>query len=241
MGNNKELGLLYQYQEARRRLAACEGAIADPEREKTIAGLRDRVREAETAAESLEQECARLKRENRQLEEECRLFEAQLGELETTLYSGRISAPKELAQLQRRIAEYQKAKADREEKILDHLYQLEAKEAELALAQKKKTKLQRQLEAAIEAETKRVNSLQEQRAELEKELSSLEQALPENLKEFYRRSANALKGIVVSPVENGLCSFCHMILPPAVLEKVKRGSAELTVCENCGRGLFYPK
>jgi len=233
--------LLYQYQEARRRLAACEETIADPEGEKTISSLQDRVRAARTTAERLEKECVRLKRYNRQLEEECRIYEEQLRELETTLYSGRISAPKELAQLQRRIAEYQKAKADREEKILDQLYQLEAREEELALAQKNEAKLQRQLEVAIETETKRVNSLRDRRAQLQKELSGLEQALPDSLKEYYRRSANALKGIVVSPVENGLCSFCHMILPPAVLEKVKRGSAELTVCENCGRGLFYPK
>lgn len=220
-------------------MAACEATIADPEREKSIAGLRERLRAAEAAVERLVNECARLKRENRQGEEECRLYEEQLRELEATLYSGKITAPKELAQLERRIADYRKAKADREEKILDHLYQLEAKEAKLVLAQKKKAKLEKELAAALAAEAKRVNSLADQCARFQKELSSLEEALPDNLKEYYRRSAGSLQGIVVSPVENGLCGFCHMILPSAVLEKVKRGGAELTVCENCGRGLFY--
>ncbi|HEY8391941.1 MAG TPA: C4-type zinc ribbon domain-containing protein [Capillibacterium sp.] len=238
-GNNQALSLLYQYQEVRRRLAACEASRAEPEREKTIGNLRERLRAAEAATERLAKERARLERENREAEEECRLYQENLRELEAMLYSGKITAPKELAQLERRIADYRKAKADREEEILDRLYQLEAKAAELVSAQKKAAKLQRELEAAHGAEAKRVTSLEDQCAQLQKELSVLEEALPEDLKEYYRRSAAVLRGIVVSPVENGLCGFCHMILPPAVLAKVKKGGAELTVCENCGRGLFY--
>ncbi|HHT48727.1 MAG TPA: hypothetical protein GXZ98_05475 [Firmicutes bacterium] len=241
MGKNQELCLLYQYQDARQRLAACEGAIADPKRERALTDLKDRVQAGLAAVKGLEQACLRLKRNNRQLEEECRVYEEQIRELETTLYSGKISVPKELAQLQRRIAEYQKAKADREEQIIDQLYQLESKEGDLAQAQEEGIKLQRQLEGALATETQRVESLRGRLQQIKAEISDLEQALSGELKEYYRRSAKALKGIVVAPVENGLCGFCHVILPPAVLEKVKRGGTGITVCENCGRGLFFQK
>lgn len=238
MDKKRDLSLLYRYQEARRRLAACVDELAAWEGRRVLADLENQVLTAREEVEQIQNECTRLKMENRRLEGECRDYEAQLRDLETTLYSGKISAPKELEQLQRRIAEYQTAKAAREETILNQLYLLETKEQELAQAQKQVEALQTKLTAAAEEVAQRVNSLQKRCTELEKEVADLERALPESLLGFYQRSAKALKGIVVVPVKEKTCGFCHMIIPPAVLEKVKKGDSGVTLCENCGRGLF---
>ena len=241
MAKNPDLSLLYRYQEARRRLTACEGELAAGEGQKVLADLENQVQLARQAAERIQTECTCLKTENRRLEGECQDYEVQLRDLETTLYSGKISAPKELEQLQRRIAEYQTAKAEREEKLLNQLYLLETKEQELAQAQKQAAALQVKLTAATEAEAQRVNSLQKRCAELKKEVADLDRVLPENLKEFYQRSAKGLKGVVVAPIKEKTCGFCHMIIPPAVLERVKKGGSGVILCENCGRGLFEQK
>ena len=77
--------------------------------------------------------------------------------------------------------------------------------------------------------------------ELQEEVEALDRDLPEDLKGFYQRSAKALKGVVVVPIKDKTCGFCHMIIPPAVLEKVKKGGSGVMLCENCGRGLFEQK
>ncbi|NLC52507.1 MAG: hypothetical protein GX770_00880 [Firmicutes bacterium] len=241
MDKNPDLSLLYRYQEARRRLTACEGELAAWQGQKVLADLKNQVQTAHQAAERLKAECNRLKKENRRLEGECRDYEAQLHDLETTLYSGKISAPKELEQLQRRIAEYQTAKTEREEKILNQLYLLETKEQELTAAQKQVEALEAKLTAATGDVTQRVHALQERCTELQKEVEDLDRALPENLKGFYQRSVKVLKGVVVVPIKEKTCGFCHMIIPPAVLEKVKKGGSGVMLCENCGRGLFEQK
>ena len=241
MDKNPDLSLLYRYQEARRRLTACEGELAAWQGQKVLADLKNQVQTAQQAAERLKAECNRLKKENRRLEGECRDYEAQLHDLETTLYSGKISAPKELEQLQRRIAEYQTAKTEREEKILNQLYLLETKEQELTAAQKQVEALEAKLTAATGDVTQRVHALQERCTELQKEVEDLDRALPENLKGFYQRSVKVFKGVVVVPIKEKTCGFCHMIIPPAVLEKVKKGGSGVMLCENCGRGLFEQK
>lgn len=241
MGKNPDLSLLYRYQEARRRLMACEDELAVWKGERVLADLKSQVQTARQAAERIQTECKRLNMENRRLEGECQDYEAQLRDLETTLYSGKITVPKELEQLQRRIGEYQTAKAEREEKILNQLYLLETKEQELAQAQKQAAALQNKLTAAAEEVAQRVASLAERCVELQEEVEALERELPEDLKGFYQRSAKALKGVVVVPIKDKTCGFCHMIIPPAVLEKVKKGGSGVMLCENCGRGLFEQK
>src|SRR5690606_4454728 len=123
------------------------------------------------------------------------------------------------------IAEYQTAKTEREEKILNQLYLLETKEQELTAAQKQVEALEAKLTAATGDVTQRVHALQERCTELQKEVEDLDRALPENLKGFYQRSVKVLKGVVVVPIKEKTCGFCHMIIPPAVLEKVKKGGS----------------
>lgn len=241
MDINPDLSLLYRYQEVRRRLTACEQELASPEGKRALTELEKRVQKARLAVERVQKECTHLQMENRRLEGECRDYEAQLRDLETTLYSGKISAPKELAQLQKRMADYQAAKTEREEKILNQLYLLETKEHELAQAQKEAAALRTKLTAATEAEAQRVNALRTRCTALKDEAEALARALPDSLKEYFQRSAQALKGVVVTPIKDKTCGFCHMIIPPAVLEKVKKGHSGMMICENCGRGLFEQK
>ena len=49
--------------------------------------------------------------------------------------------------------------------------------------------------------------------ELQEEVEALDRELPEDLKGFYQRSAKALKGVVVVPIKDKTCGFCHMIIP----------------------------
>jgi predicted nucleic acid-binding Zn-ribbon protein len=238
MDKNQELLLLYQYQEARRRLVAYEDELSEPGRQKVIDALKGRVQGFQAGVEQIHKECIQLRTANRRLEDECQDYEAQLRQLETNLYSGNISAPKELEQLQRRIAEYQKAKAEREEAVLSQLYLLEAKEKELELAKKNEGELREQLTVAIDEEAKRIATLQKHCARLTKEVGELEAVLPKEYKEYYERSTKALRGITIIPIKDDTCGYCHMIISTAVLAKIKKGSSGIVVCENCGRGLF---
>ncbi len=157
-----------------------------------------------------------------------------------SLYSGRISSPKELEQLQKKSSEYKKARAVREDKLLEQLLHLEELEKQAQLVQEQAVELKTKLEKLEAEETARVNALRAQSKQVEEELAALEKDLPAELMTYYQRSAGTLKGSVLAPVKDGTCGSCHMILSPAVIEKVKAGGL-LTLCENCGRGLFIPE
>ena len=237
---NQELNLLYRFQEAQRRLALLQNQAAASPWQAEIDALSSRWNAEKEKARSLLAALDRLKKENRQLETECQDMDFQLAQIEKSLYSGRISSPKELEQLQKKSSEYKKARAVREDKLLEQLLHLEELEKQAQLVQEQAVELKTKLEKLEAEETARVNALRAQSKQVEEELAALEKDLPAELMTYYQRSAGTLKGSVLAPVKDGTCGSCHMILSPAVIEKVKAGGL-LTLCENCGRGLFIPE
>ena len=90
-------------------------------------------------------------------------------ESEKDLYGGKITAPKELTQLEKKIAEYRQAEERVEEAILQAMYDLEELEKKLAGLEKKEAGLNEELvQRRAELEEKQ-GALQDELAALEKE------------------------------------------------------------------------
>ena len=241
MFTNKDVFLLYRFQEAHRRLSLLQGQLSDPALRHEIKDLSDQLALVIKETNLLQKEIDQLKTENQKLEDECKEYDFQLGQIEKTLYSGKISSPKELEQLQKRNAEYKNAKGSREERLINQLYLIEEQENRLGQLQEKAEGLKERVEIVREQETKRRTTLRAQAEKVKTEAGEIEKTLPQGLIKFYQRSAEVLKGIVVAPIVESTCGSCHVILSQAVLEKVKKGGGTVPLCESCGRGLFYPE
>ncbi len=244
MGNmftNKEIFLLYQYQEGYQKLLSIQEQLADPAFDLKINSLSDNLALVIRKTNKLHDKITHLRTEIKKLEDECHEFEYQVGQIEETLYSGRISSPKELSQLQRKSAEYKNAKGSREEKIIALLYQVEEKENKLVVYKKQTKKMKQDLESFKRKNNTRINELHLEAEKIQNNVAELEKTLPQGLKEFFQRSLKVMKGTVVAPVKDGTCGSCHIILSQALLETIKKdGKGAVPICENCGRGLFFP-
>lgn len=237
---NQELNRLYRFQEAQRQLALLHNQLTASPLQEEIDALSLRWNTERERTRLLQEEIDVLTKENRQLETECQDLDYQLAQIEKSLYSGKISSPKELEQLQKRNSEYKNAREKREDKLLNQLYLLEELEKQGQRAQEQVAELKKKLAMLEAEEATRVKALRTQIREVKEELADLETLLPDGLKTFYQRSAKTLKGSVLAPVKEGTCGSCHMIISQAVIEKVKAGGP-ITFCENCGRGLFIPE
>ena len=241
MFTNNEIFLLYQYQEGYRELISIQEQSADSAFTLKIKSLSNNLALLIRKINILKDKIDQLRTKIKKLEDECHEFEYQVSQTEENLYSGRISSPKELSQLQKKSAEYKNSKESREEKIINLLYLVEEDENKLVVYRKQMKKLKQDLESFKRKEKTRIAELRSKADEIQNKVNELDESLPEGLKEFFKRSVKVMKGIVVAPVKEGTCGSCHIILSQALLETIKKGdTGSIPICENCGRGLFFP-
>ena len=157
--------------------------------------------------------------------------------LETQLYDGSMTNPRDLESLQQEAA-----------KVRQLLEQAEAATLELSIqaegSQSKYTKLDQEL-----AETKRV--WESRRVELDQLIKQLTGELGEHEKQRnklmegvdpaslqrYETLRVSKKGVAVVKVERGLCQGCQMSLPTHLQQQVRNGRQQVN-CSSCGRLLF---
>lgn len=156
---------------------------------------------------------------------------------ETKLYSGRVTSPKELIDIQHEIEALGRQRDSLDERILTLMEQVETrrdqaaeseqnlKAAESALAEK-----QTQYKTAARALAVRIDSLSKQRAEMTTRI-------PAPLLKRYDAFRAAKHGVGIGKVEGNTCGACHTNLPANLIRRaIETDSVEL--CENCGRILY---
>ncbi|MFQ6019580.1 MAG: zinc ribbon domain-containing protein [Dehalococcoidia bacterium] len=225
---------LYELQEIdlaidtrRMRLAAIEEQIGETEE---LIEARQEVASRQGALRELEVQ---------QKDREERVDEARTktSGIEKKLYEGTIRNPKELEDLQADLVALQKQVRRREDELLGLMVQVEEAQVQLQAAT---TTL-----AALEGRwTQEQGSLLAEKAELERELSELEEkrnrqsvGQDQGALELYDLLRGRKEGRAVAKVERGMCGGCRITLPMSVLQKAKAGLG-LVQCVSCERILF---
>lgn len=70
------------------------------------------------------------------------------------------------------------------------------------------------------------------------ESKSLEKNVAQNVLAMYKRMLASGKGEPVSPIKNGLCGNCSLVLPPMTLNNASKG--DLVECDQCSYFLYDP-
>jgi uncharacterized protein len=159
---------------------------------------------------------------------------------EQRLYSGIVTNSKELYALQQEVQHLRGQQSRQEEMALEVILATESLQ-EIA---KSKAEALRQAEEKW-AETNATgmihrDQLDVKRQELQAKREQFVSDIDANLLKLYDALKRTKQGRAVSKVDQNSCQWCRVILTPSELQRV-RMSADLQMCSNCGRILYYDR
>jgi len=223
---------LYQLQEIDLEIEAKEQTlkqvVSQLGESEAVVKARDRLK---VEQEHLEE----LKKRQHSAEWEIEDLSSKVSKLEETLYSGRITNPKELTSLQHEVNELKARRSQLEDKTLEVMDQIEHTTASAANT----TNELKTLEADWSSQQQQLSAEAEQLktiiSDLEQKWQQLSAKIDPPAIELYSELKKQ-KGTAVAKVEQGICRGCHISLPTTELQRARSGS--LMQCSSCSRILF---
>ncbi len=172
----------------------------------------------------------------KEAEDHASLLEDKARDVHASMYDGTVVAHKELESLQEEHASLQVRQGEFEDRALELMEQAEPIEAELATHQAAVAQLDERI-ASVDA------ALEVARAELDVELDRVIQqradaaaVVPAELLEVYEPLRHSLGGVAVARLHGARCEGCHLEIPSAELEEVRRAPQDAIVsCPECLR------
>ena len=206
-----------------------------PERAE-LAGLAKRDVALDTAMAADSATLATVTGEQKRLEDEVARIVAKVTAEDKKLYSGTVSAPKELQAIQDEIKSLNRRRNALEDDVLVQMEAAEPLDAALGAQRAQRAELDAQLavirdhlaaaEGVIDSEVAR---LQDERDNL---ASGLDPALLRQYDDLRRR----LGGVAVARLEGSSCRGCHLQLAAVELDRIRKLDPEVVAhCEECGR------
>jgi predicted nucleic acid-binding Zn-ribbon protein len=159
---------------------------------------------------------------------------------EQRLYSGVVTNPKELYALQQEV-QHLRAQQNRQEEMA--LEVILATESLQEIANSKAETLRQAEEKWAELNAAgmiRRDQLNVKRQELQANREQFVSDIDTTLLKHYDTLKRTKQGRAVSKVDQNSCQWCRVILTPSELQRV-RVSADLQMCSNCGRILYYDR
>ena len=206
----------------RAALLACGAELRENER--LVAGVQARLDE--------------LARDERAVAGEVSTVAAGAKDVEERLYSGSVTAPKELESLQDELRLTREKQAGFEERELEIMEQIEGQEGELAgLAERRADAEGRagELQQAIADAEKRIDGeIEVLTGKREAPLATLPAVFSERYADL--RGKPRLNGKAAVALENGLCLGCRVSLPRVDLSRILAEAEDALVpCPHCSR------
>jgi uncharacterized protein len=159
---------------------------------------------------------------------------------EQRLYSGIVTNSKELYALQQEVQHLRGQQSRQEEMALEVIL---ATESLQEIANSKAEALRQAEEKWAETNAAGMihrDQLDVKRQELQAKREQFVSDIDANLLKLYDALKRTKQGRAVSKVDQNSCQWCRVILTPSELQRV-RMSADLQMCSNCGRILYYDR
>jgi len=177
-----------------------------------------------------------IARRQKRLEDELAGVEAKIKEAEARLFSGSITAPRELQALQADVESMRRRAGTLEDGVLEamterepldeQIGQLEARRAQLDGDGARLQVARAEAEAAIDAQMATEAAARTQAAA----------ALPADLSRLYEDLRRKLGGVGAARLVQGRCTGCHLALPATEVDRIRREPPDTLVrCDQCGR------
>ena len=201
----------------------------------------DELARLEADLADIDGKAAESARAQRRLEGELSLLESRITELDAKLYSGVVSATRELQAMQSEAATMRERRAGLEDEVLEAMGAQETIDEQLAGLRLRRDELDARgakLRAAVA----------EAQAEVDRELAAEQAAraeavtaIPADVTALYEQLRAHLGGVAAAPLVNGRCGGCHLALPATEIDRLRKEPADALVrCEQCERILVRP-
>jgi len=201
-----------------------------------VAGLRSELGELDGRRASVGGELEELRRREQRLEDEASSVQAKAADVERRLYDGSVVAHRELEDLQEDHRLLTARQGQLEEQAIELMEQAEPLSTALGELDAERNVLQQrldQVESVLAGEWATID------AEIEVEEGARESAagsVPERVLADYTSLRKRLGGIGAARLTGARCDGCHLEIPPAELDEVRRAAEDATVfCPQCGR------
>lgn len=225
---------LYRLQQVDSQLDSARERLAEIDR---ILGADDALRAAQAKQSDAADTRDEAQKDLRRAEEDVTAQQIKIDQNQSTLYSGKVTNPKELEDLQMEAEALKRHLGDLEDVQLEKMVALEAAAATLEAAQQG-------LDSLRAERAKEHGELGEEQQQLIKEVGRLEDernaalsgASPEDLAAYDKVRAKK-GGLAVAKVENKRCGVCGATLTDT-LAQAARSSDALSYCSSCKRILY---
>jgi predicted nucleic acid-binding Zn-ribbon protein len=180
-----------------------------------------------------------LERRQRRLEDEVTSLRTRADEADAALYSGRVSAVRELQALQDEVTSLRRRASELEDQELEVMLELEPMAEAAAAVGVERERLEAEARAATvalaEAEAALEGELREVLAERARAAAAVEaRALAD-----YERLRPAFGGSAVVRLVGGRCEGCPLAMPAVEADRIRRSPPGTATCDECGRLVLH--
>lgn len=176
-----------------------------------------------------------VEREQRRLEDEVALVEDKAEREDQKLYSGSVTAPKELTALQDEVASLRNRQRTLEDELLEVMERAEPLAAELDEIAEEERRLEAhtgRLQAALTVAEAEIDA---ETAELTDERDAHARTITEALRRDYESRRQRYGGVVVGRLRGRTCSACSLALSAVDVDRITHLSDDEPVdCPECG-------
>ena len=172
----------------------------------------------------------------RELELDVDAINLHVSDEETKMYSGKVTNPKELQDLQKDVGLRVDQRSKLEERELQIMADVDATQAELQRAQEDLVQMrtaweenQRSLAGRQTTSTESIEALRAKRAQVSASV------IPASLS-IYEKLRQEKRGRAVSKVERSTCLGCRIALPMGLISRIR--GRDFVYCPSCGRILY---
>jgi uncharacterized protein len=176
-----------------------------------------------------------LARRETRFDDEARGLEAKAKEVESKMYSGEITSPRELQAMQADVEQLRRHQRDVENRELEVMEQREPLDGELAQLDTDRGSLAGELAAARDALAVAVGAIDTEMASERAARAEIAGGLDANLVADYERRRAKAQGIGAARLVGSTCQGCHLSIPSTEVERIRHAAeGSVAYCDNCG-------
>jgi predicted nucleic acid-binding Zn-ribbon protein len=177
-----------------------------------------------------------------ELEAELASTETRASSVSRRLYSGEVSASRELQAMAADVDALKQRSSQIEDSILEVLEELEPLEQRVSETEATIATLRTEREAAAGSLGEAESVVDAELEVVAAERREIVPRVPEQLLKVYDRLRARLGGVAVARIVANRCDGCHLTLPATELDRIRHlPPGEMVTCEQCGRILVPQK
>jgi len=201
-----------------------------------IEELEKRRQEIDHAAELIRDKIKYLLDQQKRLETEIEGDSVRLKKSKSKMMM--VGNTKEYHAMMREMDNLEKQNRGREEEKTTVAEELTRQNSELKSIDERTAELETELAAARETLNARIQAAQASLDKLEDQRHEAGKAVPKPILQRYEFIRSRLKNPVIVPVEAGICSGCHIAIPPQSFIELQKG-IQILSCPNCQRLIYW--